>query len=470
MEYTTETVVPDSMAENSHTLLASASDAPDSVMPSSDYVASSESVDIASEGTDSVRLASSQSAEAATSTSNSAAESIDSVMVDSDSMASSSSTLEYTGAVSSSTVVDTATSSSANTINSAAATASETIDASSQSDSIATSIQDAASDVTNSLSSQLSDVTYDGSFEQADSASKQFALPTGSFVDLLSTAKEASASKLGNLFGSVSHSLEALPGKVAGAGTSSAKAMGKAISEFDVTKMEIPTMPRFEAPSEPISLDIVEGSNAVMSSVADASLSDIGNAAFSGIKFVGGIIVQFLDFIVGAVAGTSLAQVFGNLQTSVQSVIDNASHTVVNTINNLGNITLKEVLQSLVTLIITIADALLKVMNSLVYLISGADVSDWALQTTNTISEASAQLVSQVGATYHDVTHKSLSELASSIGDYSHHVGYELYSVMASLSHEAVGFGDSLSDSADVSYLSESFDSIATAVQTAFTL
>jgi hypothetical protein len=264
--------------------------------------------------------------------------------------------------------------------------------------------------------------------------------------------------------------LEALPGKVAGAGTSSAKAMGKAISEFDVTKMEIPTMPRFEAPSEPISLDIVEGSNAVMSSVADASLSDIGNAAFSGIKFVGGIIVQFLDFIVGAVAGTSLAQVFGNLQTSVQSVIDNASHTVVNTINNLGNMTLKEVLQSLVTLIITIADALLKVMNSLVYLISGADVSDWALQTTNTISEASAQLVSQVGATYHDVTHKSLSELASSIGDYSHHVGYELYSVMASLSHEAVGFGDSLSDSADVSYLSESFDSIATAVQTAFTL
>eukprot|EP00970_Alexandrium_tamarense_P012645 scaffold3012_cov172-Alexandrium_tamarense.AAC.1 len=49
MEYTTETVVPDSIAENSHTLLASASDAPDSVMTSSDYVASSESVDIASE-------------------------------------------------------------------------------------------------------------------------------------------------------------------------------------------------------------------------------------------------------------------------------------------------------------------------------------------------------------------------------------------------------------------------------------
>jgi hypothetical protein len=79
--------------------------------------------------------------------------------------------------------------------------------------------------------------------------------------------------------------------------------------------------------------------------------------------------------------------------------------------------------------------------------------------------------LARAGAAYQDVTHKSLGELASSIGDYSHHVGEELLAVMNGWSTQAGGVADGFLSAGDVSYLSaENLDTIVASVQTALTL
>mmetsp|Transcript_14352 Transcript_14352/g.31101 ORF Transcript_14352/g.31101 Transcript_14352/m.31101 type:complete len:954 (-) Transcript_14352:214-3075(-) len=223
-----------------------------------------------------------------------------------------------------------------------------------------------------------------------------------------------------------------------------------------------PNLPNvnIQAPALP-NLNIVEGTNAAVNRVGDASLTDFGNGIISAIKFTGGIIIKFLDLILNAIAGTSVASILTNVQSSITSVIDNASHTVVSTITNIGNMSIKEILQHLMALVIAITDILLKIMNAIVYLISGKDGADWALQATSTVNEASSHLLAQATSTYDHVTHDSLTQLAHSVGDYSQYVGNEVVTLIGSLNG---GLVDGMSIPEDT------MDSVMTAVQTALSL
>lgn len=212
--------------------------------------------------------------------------------------------------------------------------------------------------------------------------------------------------------------------------------------ELPSVNLPHPTLPEVHLPSMNIqppampNLNIMEGTN-----VGEASLSDLGNGIISAVKFTGGIIIKFLDFILNAVAGTSVSSILTNVQTSVTSVIDNAVHAVVSTITNIGNMSVIEIIQHLMALVIAITDILLKILNAIVYLISGRDGAEWALQATSSVNEASSQLLAQATSTYDDVTHESLRELAHTIGDYSHYVGNEFVTLMTAvpLDHDTLG-------------------------------
>ena len=408
--------------------------------------------------------------------------------------------------------------------------------------SLSAEVPNAASDVTNSLSSQLSDIAYSQSFGHAETESKRFSVPqvsktmeppnaneavtkakefaahsAESINHALAQAKETGSSQFNHLLGSVSHSFDGFPQKIASVGSSGAESFGKVASEmqkvqipsfdtsklpkFDVSAMPTVDMSKVKMPPAPLmpSVDVskvkmqsvpflpavksnvvpaeslsVEGSKAALSThvnFADNTLSDIGNSIFGGIKHIGSLLFQFLDWIIAAVAGTSISQILGNVQTSISNLIDNTCSSVVDLLNGLGNLTLREILQAFLTLILVVTDMILKVMNALIYLISGKDAGDWALQANSAVHTYGDELLAQAGATYQDVTHKSLGELATSIGDYSHHVGDELMAMMNSLSAQG-GVENALGGTGgDVSYLSaENVDAIATAVQTALTL
>jgi hypothetical protein len=201
--------------------------------------------------------------------------------------------------------------------------------------------------------------------------------------------------------------------------------------------------------------------------VGDASLSDFGNAVISSLKFLGGIVVKFLDLILGAVAGTSASSMWANLRDSVSSAVDNASHAVVSTINAVGDMSLREVLQHLVALVVLVVDLLLKVANALVYVISGRDGADWALQASTAANEAGSRLLARASETYNDVTHESLAELAHHIGDYSQHTGDQLMALLGGVSTVVADGSLSLDN---VPLDADAVNNVVAAVQTALSL
>jgi len=334
-----------------------------------------------------------------------------------------------------------------------------------------------------------------------------------SLEETISSAKEAKE-ELGAAFNTASHSLEAFGvravdfsnsfsgsfkpksvpvGKAVDAGMSGAKALENAVPSgaSKVAELPPPSLPKlnFEAPALPnvklpqphlpevnlqapslpkmdihppsIPSNVVDG--LALKHVGDASLSDFGNGIVSSIQFIGGVLVKFLDLILGAVAGTSVASLLNDVQTSVSSVINGASHAVMSTIDNVANMSVKEILQHLVALIIAITDILLKIANAVVYILSGRDGGDWALQASTSVHDASSQLMATAAHTYDEVTHESISQLTHAIGDYSQHVGSEFLAMVGNLNGEAV---DGISSMLDA----DTLDSVATAVQTALTL
>jgi len=232
-----------------------------------------------------------------------------------------------------------------------------------------------------------------------------------------------------------------------------------ALPELNLPQPSLPNV-NIHPPSLP-NLNIMEGTSATVHRIGDASLTDFGNAILSTIKFTGGIIIKFLDLILNAISGTSLSSILSNVQTSVTSTIDNASHAVVSTITNIGNMSVVEIIQHLMALVIAITDILLKIMNAVIYIISGKDGAEWALQATSSVNEASSQLLAQATSTYDGVTHTTVTELAHSVGDYSHYVGNEFVTLIGSLNGV-----DGLSFDG-VSIPDDTLDSVATAVQTA---
>lgn len=275
-----------------------------------------------------------------------------------------------------------------------------------------------------------------------------------------------------------SKSFESLTGqmsKVADVGASGLNAIGNALHvgasnlpEFHPPKLDLQslTLPHVDVhlPTIP-NMNVVEGASAVMDRIGDSSLSDFGNVILSTIELTGGIIFNFLDLFLNTIAGTNFASVIADAQSAVSSLINNASHFVVSTVSSIGNMSVIEIIQHLLTLVIAITDILLKIMNAIVYLISGNDGATWALLATSSVKEASTQLLAQASSTYNDFTHASLAELAHSIGDYGQVVENEFVTLMGS-----IGSAIDTNSFHGMSVPEDLFDSVATVLQTGLSL
>jgi hypothetical protein len=198
-----------------------------------------------------------------------------------------------------------------------------------------------------------------------------------------------------------------------------------------------------------------------MHQIGETSLSDVGNVILTTIELTGGFIINFLDLLLNAIVGTNFASVVGNAQSAISSLVANASHFVLSTVSNIGNMSVVEIVQHLLTLVIAITDILLKVMNAIIYLLSGSDGVTWALLATSSVKEASSQLLAQTSSIYHDFTHASLTELANSFGDYGQVVGNELLALIGSL--ESVVDKNSFDG---ISIPDDMFESAVTVLQT----
>ena len=307
----------------------------------------------------------------------------------------------------------------------------------------------------------------------------------------IEAASGASEERLGSLLDTVARSFEGLSERVADASTSfeglsgrmaevgNAGAVGALADalrggaskvaafrppsfDMEASNFDAPKLPQVHVglPTFP-NLSIIDGTSAAVRQIGDASLADFGNAVLSTIKFTGGIVVRFLDFILNAVSETSVASVLSNAQISVTTAMESARHAVVGTLTEIGNMSLIEILQHVMKLVIVITDILLKITNAVLYVISGKDGAAWALQATSSIDGASTQLLARA----EDFTHASLAEMTHSIGDYGQLVGGEFVTLIASVSSAVNGMS-----LAGVSLPDNVLDNVASAVQTAFSL
>eukprot|EP00984_Skeletonema_dohrnii_P024532 scaffold13670_cov126-Skeletonema_dohrnii-CCMP3373.AAC.2 len=311
------------------------------------------------------------------------------------------------------------------------------------------------SDALDSFATQSPDISYDHFFNgaakiESNSLSEVASSSGASMNDALISAKA-------KLFGSVSHSFGDIQGKV-NAGVSSMKGAGNgAHMPFDTHVLDGSQFTA-ELQNAGEAFQSIHPPAVVSSAIqhaSDASLADIGHGIMDAVKFMAGILLTVVDANLDLAApGSSSVIVLESVKSSVNSMLDNASYTVANVINDVGNLSLRDIVHNLMVLIVATADMIMKVMNAVIYLLSGKDTGNWVLQATSTVNEASSQLLAQAD----DITHQSIGELASSIGDYSYHVGNELVALLGSL------------NGVDGAHFDGTFDMVTTAMQTGFTM
>jgi len=195
-----------------------------------------------------------------------------------------------------------------------------------------------------------------------------------------------------------------------------------------VTSMEVPQSSDFH-PSISNDVNPIASLDNSVSPFGDASLSDFGHAVLSSLHYIGEMFLKVIDSILNLVAGTSIEATLVATQTSISTTIDNASHSVVSTLNAIGDISIRDVFNGILTLILMIGDILLKATNAAVYLASGKDGAAWSLQAQASVHDASSYVASQ----YSSFTHTSMSEFASLIGDYSNQVSDQLVALLNTL-------------------------------------
>ena len=144
-----------------------------------------------------------------------------------------------------------------------------------------------------------------------------------------------------------------------------------------VTSMELPQSSNFQ-PSMPngvIQTHTVVNPSASLdnsaSALGDASFSDFGYAVVSSLQYIGEMFLKLIDSILNLVAGTSVEATLLAIQTSISTTIDSASHSVVSTLSAIGDISIRDVFNGIMTLILMIGDILMKAANAAVYLASG---------------------------------------------------------------------------------------------------
>jgi hypothetical protein len=164
---------------------------------------------------------------------------------------------------------------------------------------------------------------------------------------------------------------------------------------------------------------VAEGSASTVRRMSDASISELANGVLSGLKTVGGVVMRIMDTFLDIFAGTSVAEIVVGAQASVQGVVDGAIASVM----GIGNITIKDAVLALVSLLTTVVKVLFALLSAIVKVASGKGVDDWAMAATGAVEHEATRLMAQASATAFDITHRSFAELGDAVGHFSHDVG-----------------------------------------------
>ena len=169
----------------------------------------------------------------------------------------------------------------------------------------------------------------------------------------------------------------------------------------------------------------------VRAGTGDASLMDLANGVLKGLAIVGGVLAKILDALLQTFAGTSVGQIVAGAQASVQGILDGA----VSTVTSLGNVTLKEAVEVLVTLFIASVKVLFSVLSAVIKIASDKGVDDWAIGSSSTIQEEAGRLLAQASNAAYDLSHSSVVDLSGDIVKFAGDAGALMLQSLEILGH-----------------------------------
>ncbi|GFH45140.1 hypothetical protein CTEN210_01614 [Chaetoceros tenuissimus] len=238
-----------------------------------------------------------------------------------------------------------------------------------------------------------------------------------------------------NAFKSIEDSFSAGASNVANGGTTFVKGLGKATSKtFNNIGSSIQNVESNLVKSTgSFGKAIAESSDSTVQALANTSLEDVGKSAISSIKYMGSVLEQVLNVILGTFANTSVHNLIESAQKSMDTMIHDATQSVTKTITEMGDITLRQVVQGLASLVVTVSKMLVIVINAVVKLVSGKDAGEWVLAASNSVTQQANELSSKAANAAYDFTHATFKELTLSMSDFSHHVGNEMLASVGTL-------------------------------------
>jgi len=166
--------------------------------------------------------------------------------------------------------------------------------------------------------------------------------------------------------------------------------------------------------------------------ISKMTMNELGDSVVGGMKSIGDLLGKVLHTVVeNTDTGVKVAKLVATTQTNVSTMIENSIHSAMATINDIGNITVAQAVQTLIGLLVAVVRIMYMVLNAVVKLVTGNTAQGWAVAATTAVQDETGRLLAKAAATTNDITHTSLRELSITVGQFSHDVGQQ---VVASVS------------------------------------
>ena len=279
------------------------------------------------------------------------------------------------------------------------------------------------------LASQLSGLSYDSLLSEETTKTTSSVIQQADTNKLVDMAASSSASisdgvaQMSKLFGQATASLQDAPKTVA-TGTNIIAQKG---SETIYAALEAEKS------------NIIAGTTATVNEVRVKSLTELANGVVDGIQTMGSLFLQVLNEILHDLGGTSVAKLVESAQMSINTLVNSSVDYVVATLNDIGHMSMAQVVQSLVSLILLVSKIVFVVVNAVIKIFSGKEITDWSLAATGAVEQKASILAAQANTAAIDLSHKSLMELSSMVGEFSHEAGRQIALSMSILNDVVTG-------------------------------
>ena len=157
-----------------------------------------------------------------------------------------------------------------------------------------------------------------------------------------------------------------------------------------------------------------------LSGGASDVIDQFATGTMQSLETVGNSLLHFSNTLFEKSTHPSLLQLIEGAQMSINKVVTGAIEAALSTVNAIGDITVRQMIQGLVQLVILVTKVLFQIINMLVAAMSGHGITEWADYATAYMNEQALQLEMMANSVATDISHKGITDLVSMTDSFLH--------------------------------------------------